>query len=109
MRDCLVTQHDHFTFHSKPFASLTTRMRPCIFSALPSFGRVPARAIMTYAPGHLLRGNVWDYRILATVGGDGTHGSTIFKAEIVPRENITTANVPKWSVMLPRVHMSSEL
>ncbi|KAH6850359.1 hypothetical protein B0I37DRAFT_371451 [Chaetomium sp. MPI-CAGE-AT-0009] len=63
---------------------------------------------MPYAPSHFLRGKIWDYHVLAAVRGDPTRGSTIFKAEVVPHENTTTINVPRWSVMLPVICMSSK-
>lgn len=49
------------------------------------------------APGHLLQGARWDYRIVDAVKGDSTHTSTVYKAKVLPRENAT--NVPKWLVI----------
>ncbi|KAK3296143.1 uncharacterized protein B0H64DRAFT_374272 [Chaetomium fimeti] len=46
---------------------------------------------MSYAPSQLLKGKA--------VKGDGTHGSTIFKADVIPRENSTNINVPKWAAV----------
>ncbi|CAG8876099.1 unnamed protein product [Penicillium nalgiovense] len=42
-------------------------------------------------PGHVLRGARWNYRVLEPFNGDGTHISTVFKAQVVPRERV----VPK--------------
>ncbi|KAF2452535.1 hypothetical protein BDY21DRAFT_388547 [Lineolata rhizophorae] len=39
----------------------------------------------------------WDYRILDAIKGDATHTSTVFKAEVVPHENVS--NPPKWALI----------
>lgn len=55
------------------------------------------RTMSSLAPGFILPGAHWDYHILETVKEDNTHASTIFKAQIVPREN--TINAPRWFIM----------
>lgn len=49
---------------------------------------------LALAPGHLLKGARWDYRIEASIKGDKTHASTVFKAAVIPRGN--TPDIPQW-------------
>lgn len=53
------------------------------------------------APGHVLPGGKWNYRIHEIVHGDKTHTSTVYKAEVVP--NKTSHDVPQWSVALDQL------
>lgn len=55
------------------------------------------------APGHLLRGAKWGYRIVEAVKGDKTHASAVFKARVISRENV--ANTPQWFVVLRRLYL----
>ncbi|CAG8300152.1 unnamed protein product [Penicillium nalgiovense] len=51
-------------------------------------------------PGHVLQGARWNYRVLEPVNGDGTHISTVFKAQVVPRERVVPeVEVPEWSLI----------
>ncbi|CAG8205839.1 unnamed protein product [Penicillium nalgiovense] len=51
-------------------------------------------------PGHVLRGARWNYRVLEPFNGDGTHISTVFKAQVVPRERVVPeVEVPEWSLI----------
>lgn len=54
------------------------------------------KTMSSLAPGHLLQGLNWDYRIEHAVKGDGTHLSTVFKAKVIPHENVP--NYPQWFV-----------
>lgn len=61
------------------------------------------------APGVVLPGKRWNYRILDPIKGDTTHISNAFKAEVVPREN--TRHVPKapqWFVVLHRLCLDTQ-
>ncbi|KAF2870953.1 hypothetical protein BDV95DRAFT_628872 [Massariosphaeria phaeospora] len=49
------------------------------------------------APGHILPGARWNYHILDSVKGDNTHLSTVFKAEVVPHNNVN--NAPQWAII----------
>lgn len=53
------------------------------------------------APGHLLQGAKWGYRITDTIKGDNTHASSVFKARVVPRKN--GPDTPKWLVGFQRL------
>ncbi|KAI3299492.1 hypothetical protein DTO002I6_1719 [Penicillium roqueforti] len=58
------------------------------------------RAISSLAPGSILQGTYWNYRILNHnhVKGDSTHISDVFKAEVIPHENYhNTPKAPKWA------------
>jgi len=62
-----------------------------------------SRTMSSLSPGHILQGTRWNYRILHPVKGDDTHISTVFKAEIISRENTRNApEGPQWSVLLHR-------
>lgn len=61
-----------------------------------------SRVMSFLAPGRLLRGALWGYRIVEAVKGDKTHRSTLFKARVVPREN--ASNTPQWFVTLQRLY-----
>ncbi|KAJ6126017.1 hypothetical protein N7471_010510 [Penicillium samsonianum] len=50
-------------------------------------------------PRHFLRGAYWNYRVLEPVKGDSTHISTVFKAQIVPRDARVVPEVPKWALI----------
>jgi hypothetical protein len=54
----------------------------------------------TLASGHVLRGAQWNYRVLDALGGDGTHTSAAFKAEILPKDAALDARPPRWFAML---------
>ncbi|KAL7626845.1 hypothetical protein AAE478_003619 [Parahypoxylon ruwenzoriense] len=58
------------------------------------------------APGHILPGARWNYRVLEAVKGDKTHASTVFKAEVVRHGN--TINAPQWFVVLHQPSPNSE-
>ncbi|KAI3390808.1 hypothetical protein diail_8586, partial [Diaporthe ilicicola] len=61
------------------------------------------------APGHLLQGAKWGYRITDAIKGDNTHASAIFKARVVPRED--GPDTPKWAIIkkaLPGDKIASE-
>jgi hypothetical protein len=58
-----------------------------------------ARKMSSLTPGHVLRGARWNYRVLEPVKGDSTHISTVFKAQVVPRECVVP-EVPEWFVVL---------
>lgn len=60
--------------------------------------RSVARSMPSLAPGLLLRGKHWDYRIIGDVKGDNSQPSNISKATVIPREK--TLKAPKWSVFL---------
>ncbi|KAE8353223.1 hypothetical protein BDV28DRAFT_157211 [Aspergillus coremiiformis] len=64
-------------------------IRPTLSAARNSF----SRTMSSLAPGCTLQGARWDYRILTPIKGDNTHISTVFKAEVIPREN--AGNTPK--------------
>ncbi|KAJ5950472.1 uncharacterized protein N7479_008885 [Penicillium vulpinum] len=51
------------------------------------------RTISSLVPGNILQGAQWNYRILNLVKGDSTHISTVFKAEVIPRDD--SRNVPE--------------
>ncbi|KAJ5789867.1 uncharacterized protein N7518_006878 [Penicillium psychrosexuale] len=58
------------------------------------------RAMSSLAPGSILQGTHWNYRILNHnhVKGDSTHISNVFKAEVVPHENHhNISKAPKWA------------
>lgn len=53
------------------------------------------------APGSILQGARWNYRILKLVKGDNTHISTVFKAKVIPRQNTRNdPRAPQWFVVL---------
>lgn len=54
-------------------------------------------AMSTLAPGQKLRGAKWEYQIIEPLKGDDTHISTLFKARILPNNQI--ANAPIWSAI----------
>ncbi|KAE9980579.1 hypothetical protein EG328_000216 [Venturia inaequalis] len=49
----------------------------------------------SHAPGPVLTGTHWNYRITDIVPGDNTHSSFAFKAVVIPHEN--TLNTPRWA------------
>jgi hypothetical protein len=49
---------------------------------------------MSLSPKHVLSGARWDYSIICPLQGDGTHLSTVLKAEVLPRDQ--TTEIPKW-------------
>ncbi|RDW83624.1 uncharacterized protein DSM5745_03950 [Aspergillus mulundensis] len=51
------------------------------------------------APGHILQGASWDYRILNPLNGDNTHTSTVLKAEIISRGTERVSSAPQWAVI----------
>ncbi|CAI7573741.1 unnamed protein product [Penicillium glandicola] len=70
-------------------------IRPALYAVNPLI-----RTISSLAPGNILRGKHWNYRILNLVKGDNTHISTVFKAEVIPHENAhgdLTPKAPKWA------------
>lgn len=69
-------------------------IRPTLFSAKNSL----SRTMSSLAPGSILQGACWNYRILKPIKGDKTHNSTIFKAEVLSTEQ--THNSPQWFVVL---------
>jgi hypothetical protein len=59
------------------------------------------RTVSSLAPGYILQGAHWTYRIVEPVKGDNTHISTVFKAEVVLRENARNEpKAPHWFVVL---------
>jgi len=50
------------------------------------------------APGHILSGARWNYRIKEAVEGDNTQISTDFKAEIIQHKN--SLGSPQWFVIV---------
>lgn len=71
--------------------SVLSRLRPIA-------ARPPLSKTVSYlAPGRVLEGHRWDYRIISTLKGDDTHLSTVFKAEVIPHMNVQ--NAPRWSVV----------
>lgn len=72
---------------------LHVRMRPLVRLNFSSARNSLAKTISSLAPGHVLQGAQWDYRIVDAVKGDSTHASAVFRAKIVPREN--TPNAPQ--------------
>ncbi|KAL8755990.1 MAG: hypothetical protein Q9184_004638 [Pyrenodesmia sp. 2 TL-2023] len=56
-----------------------------------------SRTMSSLAPGHVLGGARWNYRILNPLEGDGTHTSAVFKAKVVPHEN--ASNAPQWALI----------
>jgi hypothetical protein len=44
------------------------------------------RNLSSLAPGYILLGTHWNYRVLDAIKGDSTHISAVFKAEVIPRE-----------------------
>lgn len=57
-----------------------------------------SRTMSSLAPGYILQGACWNYRILSPVKGDTTHISTVFKAQVVPHGHAPKA--PQWFVVL---------
>ncbi|KAI1502223.1 hypothetical protein F5X99DRAFT_408402 [Biscogniauxia marginata] len=54
------------------------------------------------APGRILPGARWNYRILDTVKGDNTHNSAVFKAQVIsPQNAIDHPQTPRLT-LLPR-------
>ncbi|KAK2748459.1 hypothetical protein FQN55_004399 [Onygenales sp. PD_40] len=49
----------------------------------------------TLASGQLLTGAKWNYQIIDALGGDGTHKSAAFKAEVLPKNGVLDA--PQWA------------
>ncbi|KAJ5908739.1 hypothetical protein N7495_001421 [Penicillium taxi] len=49
------------------------------------------------APGNILQGAYWKYRILDPIKGDKTHLSTVFKAEVIADED--AHKTPKWAII----------
>ncbi|KAL4782105.1 hypothetical protein BJX76DRAFT_349646 [Aspergillus varians] len=57
-----------------------------------------SRCMSSLVPGHVLQGTRWNYRILNPVKGDNTHISTVFKAEVIARENVPNSfRAPQWA------------
>jgi hypothetical protein len=56
-----------------------------------------SKSMSSLAPGHILSGKRWNYRIINAVEGD-TQISTCFKAEIIKHEN--SFGSPKWFVKI---------
>lgn len=73
-------------------------MRPLVRRIFSSVRNSLRRTMSSLAPGHLLQGAHWDYRIVHAVKGDNTHSSAVFKANVVPRENVH--NAPQWFVCI---------
>jgi hypothetical protein len=48
------------------------------------------------APGHVLPGAQWDYRIVKAIKGDNTHRSTVYMAEVLPHADVLES--PQWFV-----------
>ena len=48
------------------------------------------------APGLILAGARWDYRIVKAIKGDNTHQSAVFMAKVLPHAD--APDPPKWSV-----------
>lgn len=57
-----------------------------------------SRTMSSHAPGPVLTGTHWNYRITDIVPGDNTHSSFAFKAVVIPHEN--TLNTPRWFVAM---------
>ncbi|KAJ5788921.1 uncharacterized protein N7518_005932 [Penicillium psychrosexuale] len=51
------------------------------------------------APGNVLRGACWNYRVLEPVKGDNTHNSTVFKAQVIARGARVVPEVPEWALI----------
>ncbi|KAF2761593.1 kinase-like protein [Pseudovirgaria hyperparasitica] len=51
----------------------------------------------SYAPGYVLTGSQWNYRIVDKVSGDNTHKSLTFKAEVIPRDDAPSP--PQWALI----------
>ncbi|XHF99305.1 hypothetical protein AWENTII_002812 [Aspergillus wentii] len=62
-----------------------------------------SRYMSSHAPGYILQGALWSYRILKPVKGDDTHISNVYKAEVVLHENAPKAShapqAPKWALI----------
>ncbi|KAF7447410.1 hypothetical protein A1F99_088570 [Pyrenophora tritici-repentis] len=56
------------------------------------------------APGQTLAGARWDYRIVNAIKGDNSHQSTVYKAEVHPRTDVSDSPngpcvvTPLWTV-----------
>ncbi len=60
-------------------------------------------------PEYILQGARWNYRILSPVKGDNTHRSTVFKAEVIPRESTRDApKAPQWFIVLHQPYLHFE-
>ena len=58
------------------------------------------RPMSSLSPGHILRGARWDYRILIPIKEDETHTSTVFKAAVIPREDVRIDDKsPPWFIV----------
>jgi hypothetical protein len=68
--------------------SWTARVHPCLVKIYSS------RTMSFIAHERVFEGNRWRYRLIDALGGDGTHSSTVFKAEILPYDS--AQNAPKW-------------
>ncbi|RMZ82655.1 hypothetical protein DV738_g1631, partial [Chaetothyriales sp. CBS 135597] len=51
----------------------------------------------SFAPNHVLTGTRWDYRILHPLQAGGTKTSSVFQAEVLPHQGVTSA--PKWALI----------
>lgn len=84
------------------FSQMYSRVRPILSAARPSLSRI----MSSLAPGNILQGAHWNYRVVNPVKGDNTHTSSVFKAEVLSRLNARNApGAPQWFVMfysLPR-------
>ncbi|PSN63616.1 hypothetical protein BS50DRAFT_678881 [Corynespora cassiicola Philippines] len=49
------------------------------------------------APGRILAGARWDYRIFKAIKGDNTHQSAVFMAEVLPHADVP--DPPKWAMI----------
>ncbi|CAG8937788.1 unnamed protein product [Penicillium salamii] len=73
-------------------------MNLIIHPALTAARKSSSRTMSSLAPGNILQGARWNYRILSPIKGDNTHISTVLKAEVVPRENSRNApKAPQWA------------
>ncbi|KAF1950008.1 kinase-like protein [Byssothecium circinans] len=72
-------------------------MRSLIHLTCSTARNSSSRTMSSLAPGHLLQGAHWGYRIVDAVKGDNTHASAVFKARVLPREN--ASNAPHWAII----------
>jgi len=61
-----------------------------------------------FSSGHVLSGAHWRYRILEPIQGDQSHFSTVFKAEVLADDAVSSA--PTWFVpVLTALHHPMKL
>jgi hypothetical protein len=70
-------------------------MRPLLRSKVAPVKTLLLSKAMSLTPKQILSGARWDYFIAGPLQGDGTYQSTVFKAEVLPRDG-SSSDVPKW-------------